>query len=133
MKPRTWIDLADGLLEAESQTGILIHSNQDSQYTSRERRDFQKNHSLTSSMSPRGNCRDNAGCWHGNNGGLSHFDFKNSILSTYQATRVSGACQSSAPSTLGRIMSFDQLPAIPSLPPRYSSQPDTFNPMNKIK
>ena len=39
---------------------VLIHSDQGSQYTSREWRDFLKDHRLKPSMSRRGNCHDNA-------------------------------------------------------------------------
>ena len=39
---------------------VLVHSDQDSQYTGYDWRDFLKSHNLVSSMSRRGNCHDNA-------------------------------------------------------------------------
>ncbi|MEO0956741.1 MAG: IS3 family transposase [Pseudomonadota bacterium] len=39
---------------------IVVHSDQGSQYTSQEWRDFLKDHNLEASMSRRGNCYDNA-------------------------------------------------------------------------
>ena len=39
---------------------VMLHSDQGSQYTSREWRDFLKDHRLKPSMSRRGNCHDNA-------------------------------------------------------------------------
>ena len=40
--------------------GVLVHSDQGSQYTSHDWQDFLKEHRLQSSMSRRGNCHDNA-------------------------------------------------------------------------
>ena len=40
--------------------GLLIHSDQGSQFTSHEWQDFLKAHGLECSMSRRGNCHDNA-------------------------------------------------------------------------
>ncbi|WP_434049061.1 IS3 family transposase [Marinobacter salarius] len=65
MKPRMSTDLVmDALLMASwkrrPKQEVLIHSDQGSQYTSREWRDFLKDHRLKPSMSRRGNCHDNA-------------------------------------------------------------------------
>ncbi|WNI53013.1 IS3 family transposase [Enterobacter ludwigii] len=42
------------------QKQVLVHSDQGSQYTSHEWQSFLKSHGLEGSMSPRGNCHDNA-------------------------------------------------------------------------
>ena len=65
MKPRMSTDLImDALLMASwkrrPKQEVLIHSDQGSQYTSREWRDFLKDHRIKPSMSRRGNCHDNA-------------------------------------------------------------------------
>lgn len=65
MKPRMSTDLVmDALLMASwrrrPKREVLIHSDQGSQYTSREWRDFLNDHRLKPSMSRRGNCHDNA-------------------------------------------------------------------------
>lgn len=64
MKSRMSTDLVkDALLIASwkrrPKQEVLIHSEQDSQCTSREWRDFLKDHRLKPSMSRRGNCHDN--------------------------------------------------------------------------
>lgn len=43
-----------------SQKQVLVHSDQDSQYTSHEWQSFLKSHGLEGSRSRRGNCHDNA-------------------------------------------------------------------------
>jgi len=65
MKSRMSTDLVmDALLMASwkrrPKQEVLIHSDQGSQYTSREWRDFLDDHRLKPSMSRRGNCHDNA-------------------------------------------------------------------------
>ncbi|WP_413774383.1 IS3 family transposase [Marinobacter sp. AN1] len=65
MKSRMSTDLVmDALLMASwkrrPKQEVLIHSDQGSQYTSREWRDFLDDHQLKPSMSRRGNCHDNA-------------------------------------------------------------------------
>ncbi|TKB45796.1 IS3 family transposase, partial [Ferrimonas sediminicola] len=65
MKPRMTTDLAtDALLMAvwrrKPENEVLVHSDQGSQFTSDEWQRFLKEHSLSCSMSRRGNCHDNA-------------------------------------------------------------------------
>ncbi|MFE8073137.1 IS3 family transposase [Marinobacteraceae bacterium S3BR75-40.1] len=65
MKPRMSTDLVmDALLMAawrrRPKERVLVHSDQGSQYTSREWRDFLAENRLEPSMSRRGNCHDNA-------------------------------------------------------------------------
>ena len=65
MKPRmSTVLVMDALLMASwkrrPKQEVLIHSDQGSQYTSREWRDSLKDHRLKPSMSRRGNCHDNA-------------------------------------------------------------------------
>jgi len=56
--------MMDALLMAiwrrQPNTQVLIHSDQDAQYTSRDWLDFLKEHRLEVSMSRHGNCHDNA-------------------------------------------------------------------------
>lgn len=64
-RPRITADLVlDALLMAvwrrKPRPGLLIHSDQGSQYTSEDWRRFAEAHGLDRSMSRRGNCHDNA-------------------------------------------------------------------------
>ena len=64
-KPRMTTDLAlQALLAAvwrrKPKAGVMIHSDQGSQFTSREWQVFLAQHNLEPSMSRRGNCHDNA-------------------------------------------------------------------------
>jgi putative transposase len=64
-QPRMTTDLAlQALLAAvwrrERKSRVMIHSDQGSQFTSRERQLFLSQHNLDASMSRRGNCHDNA-------------------------------------------------------------------------
>ncbi len=65
MQSRMTTDLAlQALLSAvwrrKPKTKVMIHSDQGSQFTSKEWQSFLGKHNLDASMSRRGNCRDNA-------------------------------------------------------------------------